>query len=647
MELADVRQSDVDAVASQRVDVHLGELENTLGTDIRSPNSCISKEETLLRSEAVHLVLVDLTLSHSVHHSKVADVQTSVVGDVLTEGEGTVGIGFRIVENLDSVEGVDKDLLVVVEVLRVFLGPPVVEVAVLVVVATLVVEAVGQLVTDDNTNSAIVSGIVSIELEERRLEDSCGEADFVGCWVVVGVDRLRSHTPLIAVDGLVDLAEHIIHIELVAANDVGIVAVVLDFKSAVVTPFVGIANLYVDSAELSVCVGLGLIGHPSSHIDALSKSLDKVVDEDLHTLFGLCGEILLDIEFAKSLTHSAVNDVGDAFPTGTVDFLAAHLLAVEVELSIDEVVAEVRGSSIDLVPSEVSLDGVDVGISQSLVDLGETFGSSDVEALHTVKNVHRGEITLPVDVGSEFGCLIKSVSVEGCEGVTAFELSQVRLSKAGFEVHNHLGEFVGLDAAHLVVAGHSEEFGHQLDITDAELSVVALVKEVVVAVAKAQTCLVSPSNALFGVVLVSLAENAEEYVVATMVHLEDLIPDVLTGLKVVDFLEVGLEGFATLLLQTDAVHTDVVERSDLVGNRASFVLVGRDRVDDALELLLVLLCEEIERAVARVLSIERVVLHPAAAGVLIEVFERRHGCVKVVEVDTRSQFGFLVTTRSD
>ena len=132
-----------------------------------------------------------------------------------------------------------------------------------------------------------------------------------------------------------------------------------------------------------------------------------------------------------------------------------------------------------------------------------------------------------------------------------------------------------------------------------------------------------------------------------MVHLEDLIPDVLTGLEVVDFLEVGLEGFATLLLQTDAVHTDVVERSDLVGNRASFVLVGRDRVDDALELLLVLLSEEIERAVARVLSVERVVLHPAAAGVLIEVFERRHGCVKVVEVDTRSQFGFLVTTRSD
>ena len=501
--------------------------------------------------------------------------------------------------------------------------------------------------TNHHTDSTVVGGIVGIELEERRLQDCCGEANLVGGGVVVGIHGLRSHAPLVLVDGLVDFAEHVVHVELVATHHVGIITVVFDFEAAVVAPLVGVTNLDVDGAQFGMGVNFGAVGHPFGHVDALTEGGDEVLHQGLHA--GLCfgGEIFLDIELAKGLAHSSVDNVGDAFPTGPVGFLAAHQLAVEVELGVDKVIAQVGGGSIDFVPSEVSLDGVDVSICQSLVDLGETFGSCDVEALHSVEYVHRGEIAFPIDVGSEVGSLIEGVAVEGCKWVAALNLCEVRLGETGLEVHNHLGELVGLNAAHLVVARHGEELGHHFDIADTELGVVALVEQIVVAVAETQTCLVSPGNTLCGIVLVGLAKDTEKDMVAAVVHLDNFVPDVLAGLESVDFLEVGLKGLYTLLLQLNAVHTDVVERCNLVGDRAFLVLVCRHRVDNALQLFLILLTEEDESTVTRVLGIERVGGHPAAAGELVEVvFQTRCG-VEIVKVDARRELGLVLTTGSD
>ena len=109
--------------------------------------------------------------------------------------------------------------------------------------AALVVEAVGHLMSDDHADGTIVECIVGIHVEEGFLEDTCGEADFVGGGVVVGVDGLRSHAPLGLVDGLVNLGNHVGNVELVGANDVGEVTVLLDFEAAVVAPLVGIAHL--------------------------------------------------------------------------------------------------------------------------------------------------------------------------------------------------------------------------------------------------------------------------------------------------------------------------------------------------------------------------------------------------------------------
>ena len=92
-------------------------------------------------------------------------------------------------------------------------GPPVVEVALAVVLRALVVEAVADLVTDDRADAAVVLGRVGVGVEERPLQDAGREADLVGARVVVGVHGLRQHEPLVAVDGRADLAQLAVGLE--------------------------------------------------------------------------------------------------------------------------------------------------------------------------------------------------------------------------------------------------------------------------------------------------------------------------------------------------------------------------------------------------------------------------------------------------
>ena len=91
------------------------------------------------------------------------------------------------------------------EALQVVLGPPVVEASLGVELRALVVEAVADLVADDDADGAVVHGVGGVEVERRRLQDSGGEDDLVEERVVVGVRGRRRHAPAAAVDRLADL----------------------------------------------------------------------------------------------------------------------------------------------------------------------------------------------------------------------------------------------------------------------------------------------------------------------------------------------------------------------------------------------------------------------------------------------------------
>ena len=82
----------------------------------------------------------------------------------------------------------------------------------------MVVEAVSHLVSDDNTNGTIVESIVGLGIEEWILQDAGRETNLVRRRIVVGIDGLWSHKPLVAVDGLSSFLGNVIAVPVFAAS---------------------------------------------------------------------------------------------------------------------------------------------------------------------------------------------------------------------------------------------------------------------------------------------------------------------------------------------------------------------------------------------------------------------------------------------
>ena len=69
--------------------------------------------------------------------------------------------------------------------------PPVVHVALIVKLTTLVIESVGHLVSHYYTNGTVVAGVIGIYIKEWWLQDGCREVDAVEEGMIKSVNRLR------------------------------------------------------------------------------------------------------------------------------------------------------------------------------------------------------------------------------------------------------------------------------------------------------------------------------------------------------------------------------------------------------------------------------------------------------------------------
>ena len=204
-----------------------------------------------------------------------------MVSDVLTEGELAVGMDSR--DDLYLVELGHKHLRLGVELLGVLRRPPVGHIPVLVEQAALVVESVGHLVTDHDSDSSIVDSIVSIGVEERRLKDGSREADLVGRRVVVGVDGLRRHAPFGLVGRLAEFGHIVGCVPGTGGAEVLVVALLrVDVKGRVILPFVRIADLNCEVVQFLVGLGLCGIAHPVELVDVLAEGLLEVINEIQH-----------------------------------------------------------------------------------------------------------------------------------------------------------------------------------------------------------------------------------------------------------------------------------------------------------------------------------------------------------------------------
>ena len=124
-------------------------------------------------------------------------LQAAVVCQVFTQRQTTVGIQVR--QHLDAREEIGIFVCACYKVFSITFLPPVVHVSILVVATALVIKAVRHLMTDYDTDSAIVEGVVSRWVKERNLQYTSRKANFVSGWVIVGIDRLWSHVPVVTI----------------------------------------------------------------------------------------------------------------------------------------------------------------------------------------------------------------------------------------------------------------------------------------------------------------------------------------------------------------------------------------------------------------------------------------------------------------
>ena len=100
-----------------------------------------------------------------------------MVCNIFTKSETAISV--QAWQYLDLIEEIGHHFGASIKILLIGLRPPVDKVSIFIKLATLIIESMGHLMTNNYANSAIVERIISLHIEERILENSSREADFV------------------------------------------------------------------------------------------------------------------------------------------------------------------------------------------------------------------------------------------------------------------------------------------------------------------------------------------------------------------------------------------------------------------------------------------------------------------------------------
>ena len=215
---------------------------------------------------------------------------------------------------------------------------------------------------DDRADRAEVHRVVRLRVKERGLEDRGGEHDLVLGGVVVGVDRLGSHVPLVAVDGAAQLGPlavggvrvggpHVVH-----ERGGGV-----QVQCRVVAPLHGVADLRVEGRQLGQRLDLGVLAHPVEASDRLAVGVEEALDERIHRFLCVGREMAGDPRAAHGVAQVGLDEGQRALPAGAQLLRAGESAAVEVEVLLHEISREQGGARVDDRRAQPLLEGGQVG----------------------------------------------------------------------------------------------------------------------------------------------------------------------------------------------------------------------------------------------------------------------------------------------
>ncbi len=391
--------------------MHIGQqrVAQRLLAALAAPRLGEAEEEALVGGEAFQ-GLARLALQRQLV-GIVGGTQASHVGDVLAQGQLAVHMHAR--ERLVAAELCGQRITSGVELLQVFSGPPVVQLAGLVEERTGVVEAVADLVADHCADGAVVHRVVGSTVEERRLQDRGREHQAVLQRHVHRVDGLRQHRPLAVVDRLAQLGDVALVLEQFGALRIAQRVITADLQAGVITPLFGVTHAHGQAGHLGLGAGLGLRRHPRERVDALGEGGDDVLRHLVRAFLGLGVEVLLDVTLADRFADGMVGVVHCTLPAVALLRRAAQRGAVEGEAGIGEFLRQVGSGAVQRVEGQVILPDIQRLGGDQLGQAGHGLGLPDDEVLLLAQRgrveegvpVHARRLGIEVGLGPGIGTL--------------------------------------------------------------------------------------------------------------------------------------------------------------------------------------------------------------------------------------------------
>ena len=109
-----------------------------------------------------------------------------------------------------------------------------------------------------------------------------------------------------------------------------------------------------EAVELGHCFCASGVGDPIQFLEPVEKCRFDVLNEFVHTGFGLRRKIFLHVKLAERLANVLIDAPGRALPTWLLILPSAQYFAKESEVFILEVVAQKRRARVNRMPSQVS-----------------------------------------------------------------------------------------------------------------------------------------------------------------------------------------------------------------------------------------------------------------------------------------------------
>ena len=202
-----------------------------------------SNKELLIGSKAIDLFF-RLAL-RCLFECEVGNLQPRQIANGLAQNQLAVDVNIVWTVDPEAIELLHHARRSGLELLKVVRSPPVFQFTRRVVLRTLIVEAVRDLMPDYDPNRTIVHGVGISHAESRRLQNSCGEHNFVHQRVVIGVRGWWCHPPAATIHRLADRRAVVGDPKAHRRDNVAEVILPTNLYVRVVLPLIRIADFHV------------------------------------------------------------------------------------------------------------------------------------------------------------------------------------------------------------------------------------------------------------------------------------------------------------------------------------------------------------------------------------------------------------------